>query len=244
MALLLFSCIGMGVGVLLAITNRWLVARRRYPALMLDTDILSPTLDSPPAREITQQSPAWLESARDLPRHDLWWALIAGAGYGFLWARYGPTPQTVIYSVYFSVFLLLFVLDITHRWVPNVVLLPTALFAGLASLLPGHPSPTQALLGGLLGFVAFFLIAMAYKGGMGAGDVKLAGVIGLMTGYPGVITALTLGILSGGLIAAVLLALGKVSRKTYIPYAPFLLAGAAITLLSGTDKVVSLIPWR
>jgi leader peptidase (prepilin peptidase) / N-methyltransferase len=61
---------------------------------------------------------------------------------------------------------------------------------------------------------------------MGMGDVKLAGVIGLMTGYPVVVTALVAGIVLGGVAAAVLLIARRVGRKTPIAYAPYLALGA------------------
>ena len=68
-----------------------------------------------------------------------------------------------------------------HRSVPIRVLI---------SFLPGGPTPVQALIGGAVGFSVFLLLALISRGAMGLGDVKLAGVIGLMTGYPLVVAAL------------------------------------------------------
>ena len=61
---------------------------------------------------------------------------------------------------------------------------------------------------------------------MGMGDVKLAGVIGLMVGYPLVLPALLGGIILGGLAAALLLITKRATRKTAIAYAPYLCVGA------------------
>ena len=65
---------------------------------------------------------------------------------------------------------------------------------------------------------------------MGFGDVKLAGVIGLMLGYPFVVPALMVGIILGGLAALALLITRKAERKSYIAYAPYLALGALVVL--------------
>ena len=69
---------------------------------------------------------------------------------------------------------------------------------------------------------------------MGMGDVKLAGVIGLATGFNGVIGALLIGILAGGLAAAVILIRKRTARGQTIAYAPYLVLGAWAALYYGT----------
>ena len=71
--------------------------------------------------------------------------------------------------------------------------------------------------------------------GMGLGDVKLAALIGLTTGFAGVIVAVLGGIILGGLAAAVLLLLRLKKRKDPVPFGPFLSLAAVITLLWGSD---------
>jgi prepilin signal peptidase PulO-like enzyme (type II secretory pathway) len=66
---------------------------------------------------------------------------------------------------------------------------------------------------------------------MGAGDVKLAALIGLMVGFPRVLWALALGVLAGGVTSILLLLFRLRGLKSYIPYAPFLCSGAIITLV-------------
>jgi leader peptidase (prepilin peptidase)/N-methyltransferase len=68
---------------------------------------------------------------------------------------------------------------------------------------------------------------------MGMGDVKLAGFIGLMVGYPHVLVALLLAVIGGGLIASILLVLRIKGRKDAIPFGPFMAAAALVTLLWG-----------
>jgi leader peptidase (prepilin peptidase)/N-methyltransferase len=70
---------------------------------------------------------------------------------------------------------------------------------------------------------------------MGDGDVKLAGLIGLITGFPHVVVALVVGVLAGGLVALLLLLTKIKGRKSYIPYAPFLVIGGMVAMLYGPE---------
>ena len=95
---------------------------------------------------------------------------------------------------------------------------------------PGATRLPQALLGAALGFGLFVLIALLGRGAMGAGDVKLAGFIGLLVGYPAVLQALFAGIVFGGLAAPAAILMGR-GRKSTIPYAPWLALGAMVVLV-------------
>jgi prepilin signal peptidase PulO-like enzyme (type II secretory pathway) len=95
------------------------------------------------------------------------------------------------------------------------------------------------IIGGLTGFILFFTVAVIKPGGMGWGDVKLAGLIGLVTGMPLVIVSLFMGIIIGGVGAVALLLLNVKQRKETVPYAPFLAGGLIITLIWGQ----SILDW-
>ena len=143
-----------------------------------------------------------------------------------------PDPWSLAITCLYATFLLaVLVIDLEHRRVLNVMLAPAAVIALLASLLPGYPDPLQALLGGALGFGIFLLLALIGRGAMGLGDVKLAGVIGLMTGYPLVVPALAAGIVLGGVAAMVLLVTRRAGRKDTMAYAPYLALGTIVVLL-------------
>jgi leader peptidase (prepilin peptidase)/N-methyltransferase len=144
-----------------------------------------------------------------------------------------PDPWSLATTCLYAAFLLaVLVIDLEHRRVLNVMVAPAAVVALLASFLPGGPTPFQALIGGALGFGVFFLLALLGRGAMGLGDVKLAGVIGLMTGYPLVVAALAIGILLGGVAAIVLLVTRRAGRKGTMAYAPYLALGTIIVLLA------------
>ena len=114
----------------------------------------------------------------------------------------------------------------------NVMLAPAAVVICLLSLLPGMPGLGSTLLGGGVGLVVFFVLYIIGRGRLGAGDVKLAGVIGLMTGYPAVWSALVGGVILGAVAALILLLTKRANLKTTMAYAPYLAVGAIITIWS------------
>ncbi len=162
------------------------------------------------------------------------------AMYAYLWIILGPDPsiKLIVYLVYSAVFALILVTDMERRLILNIVTYPAILFAFLASFAMPDVTWWSALLGGAIGFI-FFLIAAVVgnrvfgSGAMGGGDVKLAAFIGLITGFPLIIEALVLTIVAGAVISFVLLITGLRKRQDYIPYGPFLVIGATITLLKG-----------
>jgi prepilin signal peptidase PulO-like enzyme (type II secretory pathway) len=132
-----------------------------------------------------------------------------------------------------SVLLLIAMIDLRTRRIPNVLSAFGAVLAlGFSIVLPA-PGLVAALEGTALGGAIFLLLALLRRNAMGFGDVKLAVVIGMMTGFPMVLQALVLGIVLGGLAAGVLLLTRLRKPKQYIPYAPYLAAGAMLTLLYG-----------
>ncbi|MGQ9626797.1 MAG: prepilin peptidase [Anaerolineae bacterium] len=154
----------------------------------------------------------------------------------FLGRRYGFSLRFVLTALYACIYFLLFVTDIEHRLIPNVVVYPAMVLALAGSLLqPEVVNVKSALIGGALGFGFFYLAALVYPGGMGGGDVKMAGFIGLVTGFPNVITALLIGIFAGGIVSFFLLVVRLRALKDAIPYGPFLAIGGLTVLLFGKD---------
>ena len=151
--------------------------------------------------------------------------------FAYVWRRYGWSLRSAALLTYCSLLLLIAVVDLEHRLIPNVLVGPgmvTALGFGVTS---AHLGLATVLWGAVVGGGIFMLLSMARRGALGAGDVKLAALIGMMTGYPGVLLALTLGVILGGLAAGVFLLTGVKRRDQYMPYAPYLTAGSVATLL-------------
>lgn len=144
--------------------------------------------------------------------------------------RWGWTLALPVSCLYGLFLIAVTVIDFEHHRVLNVMLAPAALVVAVVSLLPLAPGPLNMLLGGAVGFGVFLLLAIIGRGALGMGDVKLAGVVGMMTGYPGVLTALAIGAILGAVAALLLLASRKATRKTAIAYAPYLAVGALVTI--------------
>lgn len=156
----------------------------------------------------------------------------AGALFGGLWvAHFGLTWHLIPAALWFCFFALVAVTDVLARWVPNTLVYPAAALAVIGHLLGGDQSIGVVLVGGALAYGVFALTAWLKPGSLGGGDVKLAGVIGLLFGFPNVLWALLLGGALGALVAAALL-IGKWgTRSMHIPYAPFLCIGAVSALV-------------
>jgi len=144
-----------------------------------------------------------------------------------------------LYLAAISVALTMIDLD-THK-LPNKIVLP-AYAVGIALLGAASILATdyEALIRGGIGlaamFVVYLLMALAYPGGMGFGDVKLAGVLGLFLGWLGwgnLLVGSFGAFLFGGVFSIALLVLRKVNRKSGIPFGPWMLAGAWLGIFGG-----------
>jgi leader peptidase (prepilin peptidase)/N-methyltransferase len=144
---------------------------------------------------------------------------------------FGFTGEAAVAAVGCAALVVLAATDLEHRIVPNRIVLPAAA-AVLALHTAVSPSLEWALAAaGCAGVL--FLVALAYPGGLGMGDVKLALLIGAMLGRTAPL-ALMLGTLLALVPSVVLFAKhGAAARKLAIPFAPFLALGAVIALFAG-----------
>jgi leader peptidase (prepilin peptidase)/N-methyltransferase len=132
-------------------------------------------------------------------------------------------------------------IDLQTRKIPNKLTYPLTpallvLLAAAALLSDDAGRVLQVVLGGLAGFGGLFVLALIQPKGMGMGDVKLAGFIGLGLGYLSlwhVLVGLFMGFLIGGVTAIVLMLTKLRARKDRIPFGPYLAAGAVLTLFIG-----------
>lgn len=158
--------------------------------------------------------------------------------FAYLYVRYGPTARFGFVAAYTATLALIAITDLERRLILNVVTLPAMILALIGSLFIPGVSWTSALIGGLVGYLTFLVLAIAGSalvgpGAMGGGDVKLAALIGLMTGFPMVVEAIVLAILVGAAVSLFLLATRLRSMRDHVPYGPFLVVGGWVTLLWG-----------
>ena len=146
--------------------------------------------------------------------------------------RFGLTWDALVASFCCVVLVAVSAIDLEYRIVPNRIVVPAGVGVLIANTLI-HPSPEWIL--AALGASGFLLVAaLAYPRGMGMGDVKLAFFMGAMLGS-NVVVGLMVGMLAALAPAVVLAATRGVAatRKTAIPFAPFLAFGAVVALFAG-----------
>jgi leader peptidase (prepilin peptidase)/N-methyltransferase len=153
----------------------------------------------------------------------------------------GFEPELPAFLYLAAIGVALCLIDIDVKRLPNAIVLPSYVVA--AALLGVAAAVDDAwgdLLRAGLGMVAlygfYFMLALIYPRGMGFGDVKLAGVLGLYLGWLGwaeVIAGAFLGFLFGGVVGGALLLVRRAGRKSMIPFGPFMLAGALVAIICG-----------
>jgi len=147
--------------------------------------------------------------------------------------KFGLSGRAAVAAFFCAVLVAVTATDLTHRIVPNRIVLPAAALV-LVAQTAVDPSPEWAL--GALGASLFlFAAALAYPAGMGMGDVKLALLMGAALGR-----SVTVALLGGMIFAlapsVVLLARhGSAARKMGIPFAPFLALGSVLALFAGAQ---------
>jgi leader peptidase (prepilin peptidase)/N-methyltransferase len=129
-----------------------------------------------------------------------------------------------------------FAVDLEHHLILDIALYPAAAVLLAVALLFDHKAFAGMLFGVVLCgglFLLFYVLGflLYHQEALGFGDVTLAVLVGLLVGWPGVITALVLAALFGAAVSVLLLGMGTATRHTFIPYGVFLAGGTALTLL-------------
>jgi leader peptidase (prepilin peptidase) / N-methyltransferase len=168
--------------------------------------------------------------------------LITAGLFVALWFRFGPSPALPAFCYLAVISVPLAFIDARHRRLPDALTLPSypaaLVLLGIgAAFVPGGG---RHLVHGLIGMAAawlfFVLQAFMYPAGVGWGDVKLSGVLGLYLGWLGA-RALLEGLLGGYLLAALagvgLLLAGRATRKSLLPFGPFMLASSLAVIIAG-----------
>jgi len=170
------------------------------------------------------------------PRYPTIEALTALVFAAVVLAR-GVHPELALELPFAAMLIAVAAIDFEHKIVPNKVLLPMAVWglAGDALLRTSHLP--ELLISGAAAFLVLFTAALIHPAGMGMGDVKLVGVMGLYLGSA-VAPALFIGFLSGSVVGVVLLARhGMAARKMKVPFGPFLALGGLVALIVGPELI-------
>lgn len=172
----------------------------------------------------------------------------------WLWAN-GVWRLALPAMVIVAIFILILVIDVEHRLILWNVIWPSAVLVAVINGLTPERGWEKTLVGGLAGYgivwgvyklaEGYAWVAGRLRGeplsevAFGGGDVNLAGVLGLTVGWTGILLSLIITVFAGGLFSAGYLLVQTLRRRydphTPIPYAPFLLFGAAIIYFFGAN---------
>jgi leader peptidase (prepilin peptidase)/N-methyltransferase len=128
-------------------------------------------------------------------------------------------------------------IDYDHKLLPNKIVYPLAAYGVIATILVDRDDLVENLIAGAAAFAFLLLAVIAYPRGMGMGDVKLAGAMGLFLGLS-IIPALLAAFLSGSVVGVVILAReGAAGRKKAVPFGVFLALGGIVGVLAGPELI-------
>lgn len=238
---------------LIAAAGGWLVAY--FINYLADVLVISRRL-SPPVCPACQAPSALLSylllrpcAACGQRRTRRTWWVQAGMAVVFAWMWLNPPGRLGFWigAGLFAYFVLVVIIDLEHR----LILHPISWIGAVIGLLVGtyQKGIVFTLLGGAAGYGIMFILyylgvlfnrlvsrmrGQETEDALGFGDVNLAGIVGLLLGWPEIVGGLLIAILSGGLVSGLILIRMKLSRSyqamTAIPYAPFLILGAILFL--------------
>jgi leader peptidase (prepilin peptidase)/N-methyltransferase len=161
--------------------------------------------------------------------------------FGLLAWHFGLHVVLIAYLYLAAIGVALALIDIDLHKLPDALTLPSYPVAAVlltAGALSAHEpfNLARAAIGGAVLFVLYAVLWFVYPKGMGLGDVKLAGVLGMYLGFLGwgtLAVGAFFGFALGGVIGVTLMATGRATRKSKIPFGPFMLAGALAAVFFG-----------
>ena len=150
---------------------------------------------------------------------------------------FGPSPLLVARLVFACAMIVLFVVDLQHRILPNVITIP-GIIAGFVFSLFLPPGWLGSLIGIVAGGGVLLLMAEMYyrfrkEEGLGMGDVKMLAMIGAFLGWKLMLVTLVLGSFLGSFIGIGMIALKRGDMKYALPFGTFLAIGAIVASVSG-----------
>jgi leader peptidase (prepilin peptidase)/N-methyltransferase len=172
-------------------------------------------------------------------------AVLTGVLFAAAAVRFGTDVVLAPFCAFFAMLVVVSVTDLSHRLVPRRVV-----YCGLVVIVPllvvtsavDHRwhSLTGSLIAGAVAFLLFFAVWWFVPRGMGFGDVRLAGAIGVAVGYLSLLhayVAFLAGFVIGAVFGVVMMVVSSAGRRTRIPFAPSLAAGAVVAVLWGGHLV-------
>lgn len=176
--------------------------------------------------------------------------LLLALTWGLLVGRFGMSVRVLFAMVAAVPLTMILVTDLEAKIIPNRIVLPALGIVLVVGILLGPAVPGIEVwtwwsvpLGALLGFGVLWIlasigVALLGEGALGAGDVKLAALVGATVGFPMIVVALLLAIFLGGAGALLVLIGKRGSLRSAIPYGPFIVLGCVGVLIYGVELAI------
>ncbi|SDQ43427.1 prepilin peptidase [Virgibacillus salinus] len=159
--------------------------------------------------------------------------LFTGILFALSYSLLGLNLEIITAILLISMLMIILVSDITYMLIPNRVLLFfLPLFIIIRIIQPLNPW-WSSILGVIIGITILALIIIISRGGMGAGDMKLFGILGIILGVDKVLLAFFLSCMIGAIIGMMLLLFRVIERNQPVPFGPYIVAATLITYFYG-----------
>jgi leader peptidase (prepilin peptidase)/N-methyltransferase len=163
--------------------------------------------------------------------------LLTGATFAAVVAVRGFDDDLLLELPFVASLIALAGIDLDHKLLPNKIVYPMAGYGLIATAVVDSGDLVEHLIAGAGGFLFLFIAVLAYPRGMGMGDVKLAGAMGLYLGLS-LVPAMLVAFLTGSLVGGVMMAReGMQARKKAVPFGVFLALGGIVGVLAGPELI-------
>jgi leader peptidase (prepilin peptidase) / N-methyltransferase len=167
-------------------------------------------------------------------------AVAGGLAFAATVARFGANPvHFAVVFAYVAVLVVLFAIDLDQRLLPNLLTYPLVVYAIAVYVLGASPfiltveDLAWAAGAAIIVPIALYLLAIPFgSGAIGEGDLKLLVSVGLFAGVAKLFYGLVVGAVAAGVIVGILVFIRRLSMKSFVPYGPFLIAGALWAILA------------
>lgn len=167
--------------------------------------------------------------------------ILNGVLYLLIYLRFGLNLNFIAYSILTSLLIVISFIDLDYKYIYSTTTILGAVLGSVYILIGLYTKDANLInniLGGAIGYLIIYLIVVITKG-MGQGDAEIAGICGLFIGIKGILVALFIAIVLGGLVATIILLFKLKDRKTEIAFGPYIAIGTIIYILIG-KKLLSL----
>ena len=163
--------------------------------------------------------------------------LATSATFVVMFTRFGLQPLLAVRLVFACAMIVLFVIDLKHKILPNAITV-SGIVAGFAASFLVPPGWFDSLVGVVAGAGVLFVIGEVYfrvrhEEGLGMGDVKMLGMIGAFLGWKLMLVTMVIASLLGSIVGLTVVATRKGGMKSALPFGTFLAIGALVAAVAG-----------